>query len=165
MNNFRNYLDKDISRLIDFKIKIDINLQLDQLAQMSNIDKYIKQINNRKKGLAYILRDFDNNLEIIEQKNKFKILKGYKNSHISYEKALDKVIQKEITSEMEKLYKSILELSKKSNNKIWSKVAIQIADRQIRISSLLEDYEKNMKILMSHYSKTSVSNIEKVARW
>ncbi len=164
MNNFRNYLDKDISKLIDFKIKIDINLQLEQLAQMSNIEKYIKQIQNRKKGLAYILGDFDNNLEIIEQKNKFKILKGYKNSYISYEKSLDKVIQKVITSDMEKLYKSVLELSKINNDKIWSKIAIQIADRQIRISSLLEDYEKNIKILMSYYSKASIGNMKKVAR-
>ena len=123
MNEFKkNYREFSIKAL-DEKIQKTIQTRLNRLEETADIEDYKKLIFSRKEGILSILNNFDFFINIIERKNEFSV--SNKSKTISdYRDALDKILSRVITEELDLLYKNMYS----ENSPGLDKIYIQIFD-------------------------------------
>ncbi len=156
MNNFRERLYQNNSKSVDKSIIIAIEEVMQDLENNAEIEQYVTQIRDRRKGIVNILGNFNQSMGIIEENRRFinPTMKSHKS--IGYEQALDNIIKRRIKSKMESVYETTLQKASGETDEL-NRILTQIQDRQVRIEYLLADYTGNMSIL-EKYSRPQVAS-------
>lgn len=157
MNDFKKNFRECTTKLIDEKIQRTLEEKLNKLESMTDIEEYQHHISERKAGILNILSNFDYVISILELRKKAIPLEK-KKKVISYKTALDKIIKKSITEELEVLYQNVY--SSTSSNA--TNVSIQIFDRKTKIAELLDNYDDNMKFLEVYLEEAKNSDFEQL---
>lgn len=130
------------SKSIDEKIKEVVGGELEKMSGLTSILEYRAQIQGRKHGILSFLDDFDDNIEIIRQKNRFGInIVGKRRDTIH---ALDKIIQKKLDN---RFNDTAAQLMKNGSDDFTHARVAQFANRQTGISELLDNYDENIDYL------------------
>lgn len=156
MKSFRERLYQNNSKSVDKTIIIVIEEVMKDLENNAEIEQYVTQIRDRRRGIVNIFENFNYNMRIIEENRKFINPRVKNQNKISYEQALDNIIKRRLKSKIESLYDTILQNDSGSTDEL-DKTLTQIQDRQARIDYLLGDYTGNMSILQE-YSKSQVND-------
>ena len=157
MNDFKKNLREFNAKLIDEKIQFALEEKLNKLESMTDIEEYQHHISGRKVGILNILNNFNYVISIFESNKKFVSLEK-KKKDISYQYALDKIIKRIITEELELLYQNV-SLSTSSSS---ARISEQIFDRKIKIAELLDNYDDNMKYLKGYIEESKNSDFEQL---
>lgn len=147
MNDFKKSLEESTTKSIDERIQKCLQAKFDRLGVLAEVDEYKNHIAKRASGVLGILNNFDENMDIIEQRKPFSITKD-KNSK-GYLSALDEIIKESIIKELDKMYNNTVSLP----SNFYRKMASQILDREVRLSRLLDNYDSYMEILENYKPK------------
>lgn len=145
MNDFKKSFRACTTKLIDEKIQCILEKRLNKLESMSDIEEYKHHIFERKTGILNILNNFDYFINILELRKKVVPL-DKKKKNISYQTALDEIIKKIITEDLELLYQNI----SSSNSRTSDRISDQIFDRKLKIAELLDNYDDNMNYIKGY---------------
>lgn len=146
MNDFKKSLQQVTTKRIDEKISGTIRTELKQLGEKTDTEQYKQQIEQRSIGIQRLLVDFDDDMEIVDKANIYKLLPTIP-VNTNVEKCIDNIIARTISRRLEIMYEEMLGKGKKNSDK---KQLVQILDRQIRINQLLKQYTQNMELIKNY---------------
>ncbi|MBP3708113.1 MAG: hypothetical protein J6J36_05850 [Clostridia bacterium] len=148
-NSTTNQSKKITTQEIDQIIHSYIDIALLKVKDLCEIKKFKSHVDERRRILKYFFKEFDENMEIIEFRgNMYTIVKVNHQSKNNWEEILDRIIKRRISENLDSLYSDID--SRRSSNTFSEKFLSQIIDRNIRVSSLLENFDNNMQALNKH---------------
>lgn len=131
---------------IDEIIHSCIDIALLKVRDLCEIKQFESRIDERRKTLKSFFEDFDENMEIIELcGDRYNIVKIAAQPKNSWEEALDRIIKKKISENLNSLYNNVN--SRACSDMISQKFLCQIIDRNMRVSSLLENFDCNIETL------------------
>lgn len=146
MNDFKKSLQQVTTKRIDEKISGTIRTELKQLGEKTDTEQYKQQIEQRSIGIQRLLVNFDDDMEIVDKANIYKLLPTTP-VNTNAEKCIDNIIARTISRRLEIMYEEMLGKGEKNSDK---KQLVQILDRQIRINQLLKQYTQNMELIKNY---------------
>lgn len=146
MNDFKKKLQEITTKRIDEKISGIIKTELKQLGEKTDTEQYKQQIEQRSIGIQRLLVNFDNEMEIVDKANNYKLLPTIP-VNTDVEKCIDNIIAKTISRRLDIMYEETVGNEGGNSNK---KQSVQILDRQIRIKQLLKQYTQNMELIETY---------------
>lgn len=148
-NSTTNQNKANTTQEIDKIIHSYIDIALLKVKDLCEIKKFKFHVDERRRILKYFFKEFDENMEIIElHGSRYILLKINHQQTNNWEESLDRIIKRRISENLDSLYSNVD--SRKSSNTFSEKFLSQIIDRNIRVSSLLENFDNNIRALNKH---------------
>ena len=148
-NSTTNQNKRITTQEIDQIIHSYIDIALLKVKDLCEIRKFKSHVDERRRILKHFFKEFDENMEIIELRgNMYTLVKINHQSESNWEKLLDRIIKRRISEHLDSLYSNID--GRRSSSTFSEKFLTQIIDRNIRVSSLLENFDNNIQTLNKH---------------
>lgn len=144
--NIENKEKSHETQKIDEIIHSCIDIALLRIKDLCEIQQFESHVDKRRQTLRNFFEDFDENMEIIELcRDRYNIVKITTPQKNNWEESLDRIIKRKISENLNSLYNNVN--SRTYTNTLSQKFLCQIIDRNMRVSSLLENFDCNIDSL------------------